>query len=1445
MFSHYSTSNGLSSGAIGAIIRDHEGYIWVGTWDGLNRFDGHNFTTFKSKPGDSNILSSNRIVFLMEDSWGFIWIKTYDQKVFRFDRRTEQFEIITYDDQKQKSIPVKADQIKQFSNGDIWLTSPTVGVFRIVTDESDYSFTIEPHLSSDSVATSSTHLSSFIFEDAQKYVWFESDKGLECLHPNSKNNGFVPADSSFLNLNLMKQQLYTCFLELPDFILFGTKEGKLIKFDQKKKEFRDYFTENKSSISSLSISGRQNLIYIGTSGSGMLEFDCRNFEIQKQVIDPLIKNIQSIYVDNQQMVWLDTDQTGVIKYDPFSEKLKQFTQRSEFAEITSRPYTFFQDEKGILWINMGGNGFGYYNRQKDTFNYFFNDPGDKYAKLSNNVSYFLEAPEGVIWISNYIRGLHKITILDGDFRHDSITNAGINPLDGQVRCFFEDRMKNLWISTRGGILQLFDKKNRLIRSFTSANSSLKDPVYCIAEDKDGTLYFGTKGSGIYVLDRLQANSGKFDFIGYRHSTRDKNSLSHDYVFSMLCDRNGRLWIGTYGGGLDLMVRKNNQIEFVNQNNLLHSYPKEIGLKIRHLQQDSYGNIWIATTDGLLYFNSNEIDPGHFQFNHLCKVPGDINSMGNNDAHFIYRDKFDTLWIATLGGGLNKLITYPEDNKPARFRNYSKENGLPSDLVLSVTGDENGNLWIGTENGLSNFVRKKGVFKNYDEYDGIQITQFVEASCLRRSDGTMLFGSIEGYYSFNPDHIKATQSSVTLVFNNFKIYDKELKPGTKDSPLKYSVNETKTIDLKYDQNVFSIEYAALDFKAPHKIKYAYLLEGFDDQWHNVTNQRIASYIKVPPGNYTFKLRILDDDMEKFFAEKKLHINISQPPWKTRWAYSIYLIFLLLILEIVRRVATTMIKLRNKVIIEQKINELKLNFFTNISHELRTPLTLIVGPLSDLSKNEQLSRKGIQSLQIIDKNAKRMLRLINQILDFRKVQNKKMKLHISEVEVVSFIRGISSHFTELAKEKKIDFKFHPNVDELKVCIDEEKIDIVIFNLLSNAFKFTENGKSISISLIYNSEKNIFTISVADQGLGIPEEKINLLFDRFTTFEHHQISFGNSSGIGLALSKELVDLHHGQISVNSQSGVGTTFSVELKLGNSHFSTDEIDFASGSNQYKPLVVISENEPIIYTENINSEKPEDDAPLLLLVEDNPELLNYLQNLFAENYRIITAMDGAEGLVKSQENAPDLIVSDIMMPKMNGIEMLDKLRNDFQTSHIPIILLSAKSSIESQLQGIKYGADAYITKPFNPDVLQAQIDNLIRQRKRLTEHLGVEKRIISITPHEVVITSKDEAFLEKVMEIIEENISNTDFNIDQIASFACLGRSTFFKKVKGLTGMSPVELVREMRIKRAHQLLISGEYSISEIAFQTGFNSAAYFSTSFKEKYNQTPSQYLSSLNNQ
>lgn len=1443
MFAHYSTNNGLSNGSIGTIIRDRQGYIWIGTWDGLNRFDGTSFTVFKSRPGDSNSLSTNRIAFLMEDKWGFIWVKTYDSKVYRFNKQTEKFEGIQYKLPNQTIVSVKVEKIEQFSNGDIWLTTQNAGVYRVITNEKDFSLCTEQYSKNLKGEIIYDKLVNFIFEDLRKQVWAVNGMGLSCFKPNSENNSYIAIKDTFINHDLVSNSHFLSYLEMNDNIWFGTKEGHLIQFDQKNKVFTVHLIGNFFPIRSIGFSGKDQLIYLGTYGNGLIQFDCRLMKVIRQDSEPLVKNIRSVFIDQHLLVWLDTDQNGVVKFDPLSGKLKHFEQKSNISTNIKNPCQFYQDEKGVLWISLGGSGFGYYNRKADTFDYFFNDPNDQFKKLSNNVSLFIKDSTGVIWMSTYNQGLEKITFLEEEFKHKWFKLEEGNLRGNEVRCIYQDHMKNLWVATRDGTLHLFDKNNQPIRTFTATNSNLRGPVYCMAEDNYGTLYLGTKGDGIFEVRRKSTDDpSDISFNHYSHNSEDKKSLSHNDIYSIFKDKSGRMWIGTYGGGLNLMVHENGLVRFVNLDNNLFSYPKDIGLKIRHLQEDARGGIWIATTDGLLYFNPDS--PGQYKFSQFGKIPGDINSIGNDETLYIYKDKYDTLWIGTLGGGLNQVISYPEIDSPPLFRNYSREEGLPSDIVLSITGDSKGNLWMGTGNGLSNFDRSRRIFKNYDEYDGLEKSQFSEAASLLRTNGEIMFGAQNGLYTFSPDSLKTITPHIgNLVINSFKVYNKELKPTNEGNLLSPSISMIPAIKLKYDQNVISIEYGVLNSKAPHKIQYAYTLEGFDDQWYGVKNQRIANYIKVPPGKYVFRVKVVNDDMITNNGEQQLAITIFPPPWKTNWAYAGYLLILLILLEIARRIAFAMIKLRNDIVIEHRLSELKMGFFTDVSHELRTPLTLILGPLDEISKNESLTQQGKQYVALIDKNARRILRLINHILDLRKVEEKKMKLRLTQVDMVSFVRDISDHFKELAREKNIIFNFHSETESLKVWIDEEKMDIVIFNLLSNAFKFTTEGKNVTITLSSLSIESKYTIKVEDQGFGIPREKLPLLFNRFVTIDQRTEHQQKGTGIGLALSKELIGLHKGSIHVDSVVGKGTTFTINLRPDRDHYLESEVVFTDGSKSYSPLQPIIQEQYPPQNETPASHQAGEDAPLLLLVEDHAELRNFLCMQFRKTFRMIEAEDGADGLAQAIKHMPDLIISDIMMPNMDGIQMLDRLKNDFQTSHIPIILLSAKASIETQIEGLRYGADAYLTKPFSTELLSVQVENLIQQRRKLMEHYTGEKRLIELHPNEVVITSKDEEFIKQVLKIVEENIPNAGFNIDEIASIVGLGRSTFFKKLKGLTGMAPVELVREFRIKRAAQLLKSGEYSISEIAYMTGFNSAGYFSTCFREKYHQTPSEYQINLN--
>jgi len=1439
MFSHFSTGNGLSQGSIEAIIRDHEGYIWIGTWDGLNRYDGYSFKVYKSVPGDYNSLSTNRIAFLMEDQWGFIWVKTYDSKVYRFNKLTEKFEGLFYTRPDQTTIHVKAEKIEHFSGGDIWLTTKGRGIFRVTTNKKDLSIAAEFYPFVQKSNLNYEREANFVIEDRLEQIWAVTGNGLNLLARKPGSDVYINSTNQLKNHHLFADFQVISKLELNDNLWFGTTEGMLIQFNQNSKAITGHHIGNSSPIKSISYSGNSQTILLATYGNGLIEFDCRKMKAGRHINDPLVKNIRSVYIDKSKLIWIDTDEKGIVKLDPVSYKLKHFKQKSKISAGIKNACQFQEDEHGILWIKLGGFGFGYYDRKADTFNYFFNDPDDHYKKLSNNVSHFLIDSTGVMWLSTFLQGIEKITFLSEAFRHRWFKEDKGDLRANEVRCIYEDRFKNLWIATRDGILHLFDKDNRPIRSFSADNSNLKGVVFCMAEDSRGNLFAGTKGNGIYELKGVESAPVNITFKGYSNVPGDRNSLSNNDVYAILPDKKGRLWIGTYGGGLNLMEYGNNGYSFVNTNNSLLTYPRDLGQKIRHVQEDAFGGIWMATTDGLMYFNPDSGKYHQLKFSHFNKIPGDIHSLGNNETHYIYRDKLDTLWIGTMGGGLNQVISYPENELPPKFRNYSREEGLSSDIILSITGDEAGNLWLGTGNGLSNFNRKRHIFKNYDEYDGLAKTQYSEAACQYRANGELLFGSLNGYYSFFQDSLKPPSAGFgKLVINSFSVYNKEIKSATGNFPLSTAIPNTKMIELAHDQNVISIEYGVLNSIAPHKIEYAYQLEGFDEQWYYVKNQRIANYIKIPPGKYIFKVKVVNDEVSGRNEVRQLGVTILPPPWKTNWAYTVYLLLFLVVLGLSRRIVMEMLHLRNELVVEHRLTELKMGFFTDVSHELRTPLTLILGPLGEISRDEQLTQQGRQYIGLIEKNARRMLRLVNHILDFRKVEEKKMKLQLKKVDMVSFVREITDHFVALAIERNISFSFETEINYLETWVDEEKLDIVIYNLLSNAFKFTDGGKKITVKLCALAGESSYRIDVSDEGIGIPAEKIPLLFNRFVTFNQPINNHQKGTGIGLTLSKELVALHKGTLGVESVEGFGSTFTITMKAGREHFTADEI-FLSEDNKVHSQLYTSDGEQLLANGNSSEiELPDRHAPLLMLVEDHSELRNFLSAQFRRKFRIVEAIDGAEGLIKARKLLPDLIVSDVMMPNMDGIEMLDHLKNDFKTSHIPVILLSAKSTVENQVEGLRYGADIYMTKPFSPEILIYQVENLLQQRRKLMEYLRGENKKVELNPENVMVTSKDEEFLKQLTRIVDDNIPNSNFNIEEIAAVVGLGRSSFFKKVKGLTGFAPVELVRDFRIKRAVQLMQSGDYSISEIAFLSGFNSAAYFSTCFKEKYLETPSEY-------
>ena len=749
---------------------------------------------------------------------------------------------------------------------------------------------------------------------------------------------------------------------------------------------------------------------------------------------------------------------------------------------------------------------------------------------------------------------------------------------------------------------------------------------------------------------------------------------------------------------------------------------------------------------------------------------------------------------------------------------------------------------------------------------------------------MLFGASGGVFIFNPDSIHKSSYVPSIVFSKLTVANEDVVPGD-GSLLKVDIDDTDRLVLSHDENIFSIHFAALDYTNPQNVQYSYILDGFEKQWTFADKQRSVTYTNLPKGKYVLRVRSTNSDGVWVENERALDIVILPSFWETPVAYVMYVLFVLIIILVAVYILFTIYRLKHEVSVEQQISDIKLRFFTNISHELRTPLTLIAGPVEQVLKNDKLSADAREQLVVVERNTSRMLRLVNQILDFRKIQNKKMKMQVQRVDVVLFVRKVMDNFEAVAEEHRIDFLFETEKEHLYLWVDADKLEKIVFNLLSNAFKYTPNGKMITIFI--REDEEIVSIGVQDQGIGIAENKKKSLFVRFENLVDKNLFNQASTGIGLSLVKELVEMHQATISVDSRLGEGSCFKVDFLKGKEHYDkevefiledTDApmemgqvVDLANSSIQSERLVADAEEVGTASSVVEEQETEEGNAKeLMLLVEDNQELRVFLRSIFASNYRVVEAADGMEGWSKALKYVPDIIISDVMMPEKNGIEMTRELRADMTTSHIPIILLTAKTTIESKLEGLEYGADDYITKPFSATYLQARVENLLSQRKKLQSFY--RENLLNITvadsngslsgvsttsemavggiseaqkndvdgqvPEVPVMSPNDRKFMDKLVELMEKNMDNGELVVDDLVSELAVSRSVFFKKLKTLTGLAPIEFIKEMRMKRAVQLIETGEFNMTQISYMVGINDPRYFSKCFKAQVGMTPTEY-------
>jgi len=1363
-FEHLTTENGLFQNVVYSVLQDSKGFLWIGTQDGLIRYDGYNFKVYKHESGNPNSISNNEIETIYIDKNDNLWIGTLGGGLNKYDGETEEFISYQADDQNKFSI--------------------------------------------------SSNLVMAIYEDQEGTLWLGTDGGGLNRFDRS-NNQFTSFKKDSLDSNtISNNKVYAICEDRSGNFWLGTFGGGLNRFDVKTKKFICYKRDpqNPKSLSS--------------------------------------DKIHKIYEDNDSIIWIGTHLGGLNKLVSFSE----IDDSPEFVHFISRNF---------LAPNSLGN---------------------------NTIWSILEDSDGILWIGTQwgLNICDKVNI-QKLFRDDPKDPESINY--SSIYSLYEDKSKILWIGTTGGGLNKLNKNKLCFTSYIhnpfDKNRLNGAPTNCFYEENDSTIWVGTGSGGINVMNR---NSE--EFVGYKYDPAQPRGLVTNIVHQIIKDRNGIVWVGTGIGLFKLLTRIDRPggpifEKYFNDpgdaSSLSHN-------SINSICEDKFGALWFGTSDGISILTSEEQNKSDPKFLIYRNDPDNLESISDNYINQIFEDKFGEIWIATNRGGINKykrdtdsfirykhdpnnvksinsdlILCIYEDNAGKmwfgtgdgicklnrathKFNRYSRKDGLAGEIVFGILEDDEKRLWLSTNKGISRFNPTDITFKNFDENDGLLKGGYYRRAYLKTKTGEFLFGGLNGFNLFHPDSIKENTHIPTIVITDFQLNNISVSIGldslTNRTILSRSIVETREIELKYDDKKISFEFSALDFHIPKKNRYAYMLEGFDDSWNYTdATRRLVTYTNLDPGDYIFKVKGSNNDGHWNEEGVSLSLIILPPWWATSWAYILYALIILSIIFFTWKLQLKRIRIKHEYEMSKfeteklhEIDELKSKFFANISHEFRTPLTLILGPIKQII--EQIKDNKTKSeLKIVQRNARRLHGMVNQLLDLSKLESGKMKLETSRRNIIPLLKGLVLSFASFTERKRITLNFNSEIEELLVFIDKEKIEKIITNLLSNALKFTPEGGNIDFNVVKRSEEVMLVIK--DSGIGIANERLEKIFDRFYQVDGSHTREQEGTGLGLALTKELVELHKGKIEVQSEEGKGSMFIVTLPLGKNHLSPEEIiekDIIDEKGLVEqPLIEeeIASKEKILETDTAASLN----ESLLLIVEDNSDVRHYIRTNIEEKYRIIEAINGEDGLKKAIENIPDLIISDVMMPKMDGFEMCTKIRTNEKTSHIPIIMLTAKATSKDKIEGYETGADDYIMKPFNTEELKARIKNLIGMRRKLQEKFSSDDYPPNIQNKK--LRKLDEDFMKNVIAVIEKHIAEEEFTIEEFESEFAMSKSQIYRKLKAITGKSPSLYIRSVRLAKAKSMIESQSGNISEIAYSVGFSSPTYFSKCFKEEFGQSPSDFI------
>jgi signal transduction histidine kinase/ligand-binding sensor domain-containing protein/DNA-binding response OmpR family regulator len=1192
------------------------------------------------------------------------------------------------------------------------------------------------------------------------------------------------------------------------------------------------------------VDGGNNKIWFVYSDGVIDEIDIHSNHLLSRdfALNRASKNRPEVYsaiLGNDRNLWIYAAGTfeGVYTYNTETRALAHYGKDTPQISLNTNVInSIVKGNDNNIWIGTDHGGINLVDAQTHKITYLLNKEDDG-KSLSGDCVELYKDNTGIIWAGTYKQGVsyfHKGIIQFPLIKH-YLSNSASLPYE-DVDCFVEDAKGNLWIGTNGGGLIFYDKASKKYSRFkhdpANPKSLSNDVIVSLRIDHENRLWIGTYFGG---LERLNGNT----FIHYRHNDQIPGSISDDRVYSIFEDSSQKLWVGTFAGAMNIYDPKTDSF--------IHPHYAMTSEYTAVIYEDRQKNIWIGRDKGI-----DIIENATGAVKHYYNNPKNANSLIDNDVNSIIQDSRGFFWIGTKDG-LSILNT-----KTNTFTNVDERKGLPTNSVLNILEDKSGIMWISTANGLVSVSLSSANDPNsyqihkYDEFDGLQGREYNANAAYKTRNGEMIFGGAHGFNWFNPESIHAFSLKPKLIFTDFQLFNRSAKVGDTIEGrvvLTQSITETQSLVLKHNENVFSVEFAACDYFNPDKIIYQYKLEDFDKQWLLAPKgSRKATYTNLDAGDYVLKVKASNPNDPGHESYATLNIKILPPFWKTTWAYILYVAaFVGLLLYIRHR---GILKIRRE--FEQKQHELeaerklakereearrmheldlmKIKFFTNVSHEFRTPLSLIISPIDTLIKHNDKPEHQ-QQLLMIKRNGRRLLNLVNQLLDFRKMEFKELKLNLQKGDIAHFVKEVCFSFADMADQNNINYVFDSEIEHLITNFDKDKIERVLFNVLSNAFKFTSSGGHISVFLsLDNNQENdtgqLLEIKVMDTGIGIPKEKQEKIFERFFQDNLPESLLNQGSGIGLSISREFVRMHNDEIYVESEPGDGSCFTIRIPVCAEY---EKVSYTA------PAIKQSGQASKSSEHILDSGK----KPIILLIEDNDDLRFYLKDNLKQSFHIMEAVNGKDGWQKTLAMHPDLVVSDIAMPEMNGLDLCTKIRHDERTAHTPIILLTALSEEADLLAGTECGANDYITKPFNFEILLSKINGLLQMQQTLKK---TYQKQVEIQAQDMDIISEDQKFLKNTLACIEKNITNPNFSVEELSRQMSLSRVSLYKRLLTLTGKTPVECIRTIRLKRAVQLLEKSKLSIASIAYEVGFNNPTYFSKVFKEEYGTLPSEYLNEL---